>query len=155
MPTNDYHLVTNWRVQGTAHEVSDILADATEFTRWWPEVYLEVTLLAPGDANSVGRVLRLHTRGWLPYTLEWQVRVTASRRPYGFDVTAEGDFNGTGRWTISDIVDVQYDRRIRVDKPVRAALSFLLKPLFSANHRWAMARGEAGLKREVIRRRNR
>jgi hypothetical protein len=28
-------------------------------------------------------------------------------------------------------------------------LSFLFKPFFSANHRWAMARGEESLRREL------
>ncbi len=32
-------------------------------------------------------------------------------------------------------------------------LSFLVKPVFEANHRWAMAQGEASLKLELARRR--
>jgi hypothetical protein len=28
--------------------------------------------------------------------------------------------------------------------------SFLFKPIFAANHRWAMARGEESLKRELF-----
>lgn len=31
-------------------------------------------------------------------------------------------------------------------------LTFLLKPVYSANHRWAMARGEESLKLELARR---
>jgi hypothetical protein len=49
-------------------------------------------------------------------------------------------------------VDISYDWRIRADKPLLRTLSFLLKPVFSANHRWAMAQGEASLKRELVRR---
>ena len=45
--------------------------------------------------------------------------------------------------------------RRRADKPLLAALSFLMKPLFAANQRWAMARGEESLKLELARRRAR
>jgi hypothetical protein len=46
-----------------------------------------------------------------------------------------------------------YDWRIRADKPLLKALSFLLKPIFSANHRWAMSRGLDSLKLALARRR--
>jgi hypothetical protein len=88
--------------------------------------------------------------------LRWQFRVTESNYPYGFSLEAEGDFNGRGVWTLrqdSGFVNVRYDWRIRADKPLLAALSFLMKPLFAANHRWAMARGEESLKLELARRR--
>ena len=42
--------------------------------------------------------------------------------------------------------------RIRAEKPLLRYLSFLLKPVFSANHRWAMARGEESLRAELGRR---
>jgi hypothetical protein len=61
-----------------------------------------------------------------------------------------------GIWTFEQEdkwVNVVYDWRIRADKPLLKSLSFLLKPLFSANHRWAMSRGEESLKLELLRRR--
>ena len=36
----DYHFVTHWRVEATAQEVTDILDDALDLVRWWPDVYL-------------------------------------------------------------------------------------------------------------------
>ena len=42
-----------------------------------------------------------------------------------------------------------YDWKIRADKPLLRYLSFLLKPIFSANHRWAMAQGEKALRAEL------
>jgi hypothetical protein len=33
-------------------------------------------------------------------------------------------------------------------------LSFVFKPLFAANHRWAMAQGERSLRAEMARRRS-
>jgi hypothetical protein len=48
--------------------------------------------------------------------------------------------------------NIRYDWRIRVDKPLIRYLSWLLKPLFASNHRWAMAKGEESLRLELARR---
>jgi hypothetical protein len=158
MATNEYHFLTDWRVQGTTQEVSDILEDALDLPRWWPSVYLEVEELEPGDERGVGRVIGLLTKGWLPYTLRWKFRITESNHPRGFSLRAFGDFEGTGVWTLTqdgEFVNIIYDWRIRADKPLLKALSFLLKPIFKANHRWAMARGLESLRLELERRRAR
>jgi hypothetical protein len=49
-------------------------------------------------------------------------------------------------------VDIIYDWKIKADKPLLRNFSFIMKPLFSANHRWAMAKGEESLKLELARR---
>jgi hypothetical protein len=155
MAVNDYQFVTHWRVQATVEEVADILGDPLSLTRWWPEVYLDVRELAPGDSRGIGRRIGLLTKGWLPYTLRWEFEIVESRYPRGFTIVARGDFAGRGVWTFEpggSFVDITYDWRIRAEKPLLKYLSFLLKPIFAANHRWAMARGEAGLKRELVRR---
>jgi len=155
MSANEYHFVTYWRVESTVEEVSDVLGNAMELPRWWPSVYLAVKQLEPGDADGIGRVVELHTKGWLPYTLRWSFRVTESRRPHGFSLEAWGDFEGRGVWTFEQAgryVDIVYDWRIRAEKPLLRYLSFLMKPIFSANHRWAMARGEESLRAELGRR---
>jgi hypothetical protein len=41
---------------------------------------------------------------------------------------------------------------VRADKPLLRYGSWFFKPIFAANHRWAMARGEESLKRELERR---
>jgi|SRR5436853_3127843 len=155
MAANDYHFITHWRVEGSITEVADVLKDARELPRWWPSVYLRVEQLEPGDSEGIGKVVSLYTKGWLPYTLKWKFRVTESNYPYGFTLVAEGDFEGRGIWTLEQngsSVNVIYDWKLRADKPLLRAFSFLLKPLFSANHRWAMARGEESLKLELARR---
>lgn len=155
MSSNEYHFISNWRVEGRVEEVSDILNDATDLARWWPSVYLEVEELERGDEKGVGRVIGLYTKGWLPYTLRWKFRITESRHPYGFTLRAFGDFDGVGVWTFEQdggFVNIIYDWRIRADKPLLKALSFLLKPIFAANHRWAMSRGLYSLKLELARR---
>jgi hypothetical protein len=153
---NEYHFLTHWRVDGTCGEVADVLGDPLALPRWWPSVYLDVTELCPPDASGVGRRVRLRTKGWLPYTLRWEFEVVESRYPSGFTIVAHGDFEGIGVWRFiqeGPSVAVTYDWRIRAEKPILRTLSFLAKPVFSANHRWAMARGEESLVLELARRR--
>ena len=154
--SNQYAFLTHWRVEGTCGEVADVLGDPLELPRWWPSVYLRVDELSPPDASGLGRRVRLHTKGWLPYTITWQSEVVESRYPYGFGLVASGDFDGRGVWTfVQDgaFVDITYDWRLSAEKPVLRNLSFLLKPVFETNHRWAMAQGEQSLRLELARRR--
>jgi hypothetical protein len=154
--TNAYHFVSRWRVKATCGEVADILGDPLALPRWWPSVYLAVEEIRPPDAHGRGRRAALLTKGWLPYTLRWSFEVVDWQYPGGFTIQAEGDFDGRGVWTFTqdgEWVDIVYDWRIRAEKPLLRRLSFLLKPIFEANHRWAMARGEESLRLELLRRR--
>jgi hypothetical protein len=155
MASNNYHFVTEWNVQGSIDEVVEILSDAESLPRWWPSVYLEVQQLEPGDDQGLGKRVSLYTKGWLPYTLRWQFRVTESNPPHGFTLVAEGDFAGRGIWSFAqtgDSVMIIYDWLIIAEKPLLKYLSFLMKPIFSMNHHWAMARGEESLRIELARR---
>lgn len=155
MAQHDYVFLTRWRVRGSEYEVSDILGDAEDLVRWWPSVYLDVKTVQPGDENDIGKVVSLYTKGWLPYTLRWSFRVVESLRPHGFTIEAMGDFVGRGVWSFMQVgewVDITYDWRIRADKPLLRILSPLMKPIFKANHQWAMAQGEESLRLELARR---
>lgn len=149
MPANYYHFFTRWQVAGTPEEVSSILDDPLQLPRWWPSVYLA--------AERWGDTYHLHTRGWLPYTLRWSFRVVQSNPPYGFSLEAWGDLEGQGVWILTPLADgrtlVDYDWKVRANKPILRWLSPLLKPFFAANHRWAMARGLTSLELELKRRR--
>jgi hypothetical protein len=159
---NDYAFVTTWRLPAGRAEIADILGDAASLPRWWPSVYLDVDVLEPGDETGLGKVVGLYTKGWLPYTLRWRFRVTESDPPAGFALAAEGDFVGRGVWTLRELApdpstgvpltEVEYDWRIRAEKGVLRTFSFAMKPLFAANHRWAMAQGERSLRLELARR---
>ena len=155
MSAHQYHFVTHWRVPGTVAEVAEILSDTVDLPRWWPAVYLDVREIKPGDEDGIGKEVALYTRGWLPYTLRWQFRVTESDYPHSFALESWGDFVGRGEWRLQQngrFVDVTYDWRIVAEKPLLRNLSFLLRPVFAANHRWAMTRGEESLRLELARR---
>jgi hypothetical protein len=154
MATNDYHFITTWCVKSSIEEVSEIIGDPRGLARWWPSVYLDVKVLEEGGEHGLGRVVSLYTKGWLPYTLRWEFRVTEVQ-PDGFTLVAWGDFDGRGIWTFEqdgEWVNVTYDWKIKAEKPLLRYFSFIMKPIFSANHRWAMAKGEESLKLELARR---
>src|SRR6266581_7951918 len=154
LTTNDYHFITHWRVESTVDEVSKILGDPLALRRWWPSVYLDVKVVEPGEESGLGRVVSLYTKGWLPYTLRWDFRVTEVRKD-GFTLVASGDFDGRGIWTFEQDgpwVNITYDWKISAEKLLLRYFSFLVKPIFSANHRWAMAKGEESLRLELARR---
>jgi hypothetical protein len=155
MPANEYHFITHWQVEGTAEQVAEILGDATDLPRWWPSVYLDVQQVRPSNEDGTGGAYDLFTKGWLPYTLRWQMAITASNPPHGFALTATGDFEGRGIWTFAQNgpnVAITYDWKLAAEKPLLRRFSFLMKPIFAANHRWAMRMGEESLALELRRR---
>jgi hypothetical protein len=160
--SNEYHFITTWQIPGSPEEITAILGDAPSLARWWPSVYLEVTEVAPGDERGLGKVVDLWTKGLLPYTLRWQFTVTASDPPTGFRLEADGDFVGVGIWTLEPVssetdpagplTTVTYDWTVIAEKGVLKRFSAIMKPIFSANHHWAMRRGEESLRLELARR---
>ena len=152
----DYHFLTEWRVAGTVEEVKAILGDGRSLPEWWPSVYIAVDVVDEGGPGNQGAVLGLYTKGWLPYTLRWTLRITEPITDTGFALSASGDLEGTGRWTFAQEgpeVVITYDWRVHASKPLLRRLSWLLKPAFAANHTWAMRRGEESLRLELRRRR--
>ncbi len=151
-----YHIVTTWRIEATLEEVGSILADIGRLTAWWPSVYLGVQELAPGDATGVGKEVALVTKGWLPYTLRWSFRVTEVDPPRRVVLVPMGDFTGRGEWCFvqeGPVAVIRYDWQVEAKKPMLRALTSLLRPVFTANHNWAMRKGEESLCLEVARRR--
>ncbi len=155
---NEYHFITDWRVRCTPAEAYDLISHPLEYSRWWPAVYLRVEELEPGDESGIGRRVRFHTKGWLPYTLLWESCAVRAERPNLLTIRATGDFDGRGIWHFAgdgDFTNITFDWRLSADKPLLRYLSPALKPAFSANHRWAMKQGEKSLELELARRRAR
>lgn len=152
---NAYHFITHWHVPAPPEEVYTLLEDVHALAKWWPSVYLDVRILDKGQPGGVGKVVDLYTKGWLPYTLRWKFVVTETNYPTGYTLRAEGDFEGTGVWTFQPNEAgtlATYDWNIEAKKPILQKLSWLLKPIFSRNHSWAMEKGEESLLLELRRR---
>ena len=154
MATNDYHFITRWRVKATIEKVAEVLSDPLDLPRWWPSVYLDVQEIEAARGDTAPTYV-MYTKGRLPYTLRWQFRALPSNPPHTIALEVWGDFVGQGTWHLSqdgEWADIVYDWRIHAEKPLLRYLSFLLKPIFAANHEWAMARGLESLQAEIARR---
>ena len=131
----EFRFLSRWRILGTVDDVAGVLGDVREFARWWPSVYLDVDELEPGGEGGVGKRVRLRTKGWLPYTLYWDLRVTESH-PHGFVIEAEGDLAGRGEWTFEQAgawTIASYDWRVRAEKPLLRALLARERDTFSSS----------------------
>ena len=92
------------------------------------------------------------------FVTHWRVRGTVGERADAFALDAIGDFVGHGDWHLAqdgDYTNITHDWRIKAEKPLLRILSPIMKPIFGANHRWAMARGEESLQIELDRRHGR
>ena len=156
MIANVYAFRTEWFVaDATPVEVAAVFERIADLPRWWPEVYLGVRIVQPGDEHSVGCVADVLTRGLLPYRLCWRMRVVSGTSGRTSVIEASGDLEGSGVWQFRQTADgtrLSYDWHVRARKPLLRYLSSLLHPLFALNHRWAMQTGERALRREVARR---
>ena len=150
MPANVYHFVTPWFIAGaTLDDVWPLVSDASTFPAWWGAVFLGVEKQADGDPTTgIGARYRYHTRGYLPYHLYWTAEVTAIEPRQFIEITANGDFNGVGRWTLEqrgNAVTATLDWDIVADQSFIKRFAWLLNPLFAWNHQWAMRQGERGM----------
>jgi hypothetical protein len=142
----EYRFLTRWRVLATPEEAFGILSDARDLPRWWPAVYLRAEELEAGGEDGVGRRVRVHTKGWLPYTLDWEFRVHPRAAPTG-SPRGGGGSGGTGERMLEadapdrDHVTGGFAPRSPPSAPHAPASSAALE----FNHRWAMARGEESL----------
>lgn len=151
MDAFSYHFVTRWRVPGTPEQVYAILEDVPRVVRFWPQLYRSAVVTAPGDGIR-GKTVAVETKGFLPYVLRWNFRVTESHRPDGFSIQAWGDLTGNGCWVFmqegAETV-ITYEWSVRAYKPLLRYFSFILRPLFALNHNWVMERGREGLLHEL------
>jgi hypothetical protein len=154
-PAPVYRYVNHWRVLGPIDEVAAVLRDATSYPRWWPSVYLAVEPFT--DETGVER-RRVRSQGFLPYAIDFVAHVVDERLPHAFSVVAEGQMQGRGDWQLEadgDWVDITYRWQVSANKMLWRTTSWALRPLFEANHDWAMRRGEESLRLELARRRAR
>ncbi len=143
-----YHLTSQWTIRGTVDEVFEVLADVADYPQWWQGVFLAVDV-NDQDGEPVAHVV---SRGFLPYRIHFTGQLKSQRGTQGFTIESSGDFAGRGTWSleqVGDEVHVTFDWKVRVEKRTIKHLSFLLKPLFIANHRWTMARGSRRLQQVI------
>ena len=145
----DYEFVSLWRIPAPIEAVWEAIFHSERWTTWWSGLE-RVVELERGDANCIGCVRRFTWRGWLPYTLVVDMRVTRVEPPVTLESLATGELEGVGTWQLAgeDAGTVaRYTWNVRTTKPWMNALAPVARPLFQWNHDAVMRGGEQGLKR--------
>jgi uncharacterized protein YndB with AHSA1/START domain len=145
MPSTQFHLVTHWIVPAPPMAVWDALITPEDWPSWWRAVE-KVEVLDPGDASGLHAYRRFTWRTALPYAITFNMRTTL------IEGQADGELDGTGRWTLSPANGgtlVRYDWIVDLTKPWMRALAPLLRPVFTWNHNKVMEWGREGLARKL------
>jgi hypothetical protein len=146
---NGYHHVSRWRVRGAIEDVYVLVANVAEYPRWWGDVFLQVV-----PSRSDGSTAEVQTTGLLPYRIHFCARLVDAVPLRQITIRTDGDFVGRGTWRLEEDgehVNVSFDWQVWVRKPLIRHCSALFKPIFLANHCWAMATGQLRLQ-AVLRR---
>jgi uncharacterized protein YndB with AHSA1/START domain len=141
----EYVFVDEWDVDAPQQAVFDALADARTYPEWWKPVYIEVK----GDCEpAIGCTTEQEFKGRLPYHLNNRSEIVAFNPPNSFAVKVDGDLRGSGTWTLSPRagkVHVRFDWTVFADRPLLRYLTPVLRPVFRANHNYAIKQAMEGL----------
>ena len=142
-----YSFLTTWCVAAPIEPVWDLISSSERYPEWWKGVR-KVTELEPGGENGVGTLSRLEWRSKLPYSLEFDVRVTRSEPPYLLEGHASGELEGVGVWRLysSDIgTALIYSWDVATTRAWMNAISPVARRVFAWNHDYVMRQGAIGL----------
>ena len=144
-----YSFLTTWCVAAPIERVWDVIAEPLGYPEWWPGVR-KVTVLEPGEdgAGGVGTLYRQEWRSKLPYSLEFDTRVTRIERPHLIAGQASGELAGTGVWRLfegSTSTALLYNWDVSTTRAWMNRLAPLARPAFAWNHGYVMRQGAHGL----------
>ncbi len=147
----EYAFVTRWEIAAPLAEVWSVIYDVERWPQWWKGV--EVQMLRDGDHTGTGAKVAFIWKAALPYKLHFSMTTVQVIRGERIDGKASGELEGVGTWLFhaanSDTTVIEYHWQVRTTSRWMNRLSFILKPVFRANHNVVMRRGERGLKREL------
>jgi uncharacterized protein YndB with AHSA1/START domain len=140
---SQYRFLDRWLVRAPIERVYETIGDTLGYQRWWTDFVLR-SEGDPGEPRP-GKRNRLLVKAFLPYKVRFGLEVLEAERPRRILSRLSGDFDGTGEWQLTETaegVEAFLDWRPEVNKRLIAYLTPVLRPLFRANHTWAMTRGE-------------
>jgi hypothetical protein len=142
-----YSFLTTWCVDAPIEQVWDLIAMSERYPEWWKGVR-SVTELEPGGENGVGTLSRLKWRSKLPYSLEFDLRVTRAEPPFLLEAQASGELEGVGVWRLySGALGTAavYSWDVSTTRGWMNRIAPLARPAFTWNHDYVMRQGAEGL----------
>jgi hypothetical protein len=149
----DYRFVTVWRLQAPIERVFAEIDDVPSWPDWWSSVR-RVDAIGETTVDRVGDRYSIVFVGKLPYTLGFDLRVTAHEPPKSLIGVATGELEGVGEWTLwteEDWTLVRYVWAIRTTTAWMNAAARLpfVDEIFRLNHHAVMRRGLAGIRHRL------
>jgi hypothetical protein len=151
-----FRLTSVWRLDGEVSEAIAIFHDMATIVDWWPAAFMRIEIVDPGGPASLGKVVRLHTKGLLPHTFQFLARMGDVDRPDTVEIAVRGDFHGLALIAarkVDDRFELRFDWQIRLRHPLMSRIAPFVRPVLAWNHGWVMRHGRSGLQREIYRRR--
>jgi uncharacterized protein YndB with AHSA1/START domain len=144
-----YSFLSTWCLAAPMQRVWDVLSEPESYPEWWKGVR-KATVVEPGadGGAGVGTLYRLQWRSKLPYSLEFDSRVTRVEEPYLLEGHASGELEGTGVWRLfasAAGTAVLYNWDVSTTRAWMNRLAPLARPVFAWNHDYVMRQGAFGL----------
>jgi hypothetical protein len=152
MSTNYYVFVDSFVAPCNVETAYQYIKQIEEYPRWWGNVYKKIVKLKDAPPDMPGARYAVTFGGFLPYTLTIENEVTLVERPRRIEFDAFGDLEGKGIWKFEPVeggTKIIFDWRVAANKPIIRAFSFLLKPLFKANHAYCVRKANEGLRKDL------
>ena len=153
----EFELRSSWALDAEVGELLRVFDDPMSLTNWWSTVFMRGEIMSEGDDQNVGMTARFFTKGLLPHTFQFTARIDRIEDADAILIRTWGDFDGHCDIVLSDgagcaLIHIRW--QVTPHQPYIRRLIRLFRPIFVANHRWAMRRGREGLQQEVLRRRH-
>ena len=147
----DYEFLTTWCIDAPLERVYEVIDDSAAWPEWWKGV-TAVEVLEPGGEGGLGQLARYSWRSSLPYTLQFDSRVTRIEPPHLIEGQATGELEGVGVWRLfasPEGTAVLYSWRVRTTQRWMNLWGPLARPAFRWNHDRVMHQGGVGLARRL------
>ena len=85
-------------------------------------------------------------------TVTIENEVTHIDKPHLIRFDADGDLQGKGEWIFKEIAEgteITFDWRVAANKKIIRLFSFILKPLFRANHAFCVRKAKEGMTNDL------
>ena len=146
-----YLFITQWQVNAPLKTVWDTIYESEQWPQWWKGV-LQVIETQKGDTNGIGSIREYKLRSPMLYTLSFKLLLTERIDYQLLKGNASGELAGTGAWHFEEhgnntIVKCIWD--VSTTLWWMNSFAFILKPLFSFNHKVVMDNGAKSLAQKL------
>lgn len=142
-----YSFLTTWCLTAPIRDAWDAISDSERYPEWWKAVR-SVTELEPGGEHGLGALMRMQWRTRLPYSLQFDTRVTRVEPPHLLEGHASGELEGVGVWRLYESpagTAIVYSWDVATTRTWMNRLAPVARPAFAWNHGWVMREGAKGL----------